>query len=51
MIFAYVQMSNYITTPLPPFRSRFDLIDWMQLFGGEDAIRGPVASVGFVSEF
>lgn len=51
MIFAYVQMSSYITAPLPPFRSQFDLMDWMQSFGGEDIIRGPVASVGFISEF
>ncbi len=51
MIFAYVQTNSYITAPLPEFRSRFVLMDWLKSFGGEAVIRGPVASVGFISEF
>ncbi|KAJ6636781.1 Phosphatidylethanolamine-binding protein 4 [Pseudolycoriella hygida] len=51
MIFAYVQMSNYLTAPLPAYRSRFVLMDWLDSFGGEDTLRGPVASVGYITEF
>ncbi|XP_037028410.1 phosphatidylethanolamine-binding protein 4-like [Bradysia coprophila] len=51
MIFVYVQTKSYISAPLPPFRTRFVLMDWLNSFGGESSIRGPVASVGFISEF
>lgn len=51
MIFAYEQMELEIDVPQPESRVKFDPISWMELFGGEDVLRGPVASIGFISEF
>lgn len=51
MIFAYEQLEIEIEAPQPDGRAKFDPIAWMESFGGEDVIRGPVASIGFKSEF
>lgn len=51
MIFAYEQMETEIDVPQPDGRMKFNPINWMESFGGEDVIRGPVASIGFTSEF
>lgn len=51
MIFAYEQIETEIDVPQPDGRAKFDPIAWMESFGGEDVIRGPVASIGFTSEF
>lgn len=44
-------MESEIDVPQPDSRVKFDPIAWFESFGGEDIIRGPVASIGFVSEF
>lgn len=44
-------MEAEIDVPQPDGRTKFDPIAWMESFGGEDVIRGPIASVGFKSEF
>lgn len=44
-------MDNEIDVPQPDSRSKFEPIKWMDSFGGEDVLRGPVASIGFISEF
>lgn len=44
-------METEIDVPQPDGRAKFDPIAWMESFGGEDVIRGPVASIGFTSEF
>lgn len=51
MIFAYEQLENEIEVPQPDGRAKFNPITWMETFGGEDVIRGPVASIGFKTEF
>lgn len=51
MIFAYEQLEIEIEVPQPDGRTKFDPIAWMESFGGEDIIRGPVGSIGFKSEF
>lgn len=51
MLFAYEQMELEIDVPQPEARVKFDPISWMESFGGEDVLRGPVASIGFISEF
>lgn len=51
MIFAYEQMELEIDVPQPDGRAKFDPTKWMDSFGGDDVLRGPVASIGFVSEF
>lgn len=51
MIFAYEQLELEIEVPQPDGRAKFNPIAWMESFGGEDIIRGPVASIGFKSEF
>ncbi|XP_031625891.1 protein RICE FLOWERING LOCUS T 1-like [Contarinia nasturtii] len=51
MVFAYEQLEHEIEVPQPDSRAKFDPISWMESFGGEDVIRGPVASIGFKSEF
>lgn len=51
MIFAYEQLEHDIEVPQPEARAKFDLLAWMESFGGEEVIRGPVASIGFKTEF
>lgn len=51
MVFVYEQLEHEIEVPQPEGRAKFDPISWMESFGGEDVIRGPVASIGFKSEF
>lgn len=51
MIFAYEQLENDIEVQQPEGRAKFNPITWMETFGGEDVVRGPVASIGFKSEF
>ena len=51
MFFAYEQQVDDMNVPLPEHRSRFDLSDWIESFGGENAVRGPIASIGYVSEY
>lgn len=51
MIFAYEQMEAEIDVPQPESRLKFDPTAWMESFGGEEIIRGPISSIGFTSEF
>lgn len=51
MIFAYEQLEPEIEVLQPEGRAKFDLLAWFESFGGEEVIRGPVASIGFKSEF
>lgn len=51
MIFAFEQLESEIEVPQPESRSKFDLLAWFESFGGEEVIRGPVAAIGFQSEF
>lgn len=37
--------------PVPDNRARFELMDWIQMVGGENILRGPIASIGFTSEY
>lgn len=51
MIFAYEQLELEIDVPQPDGRTKFRPFEWMESFGGEDILRGPIASIGFVSEY
>lgn len=51
MTFAYEQMAILDGVPVPASRMRFSLADWLEILGGDDVIRGPVASGGYISEF
>lgn len=51
MVFLYEQLEHEIDVPQPDGRAKFDPIQFMESFGGEDVIRGPVASIGFKTEF
>lgn len=51
MIFVYEQLEYEIEVPQPNGRAKFNLMSWMESFGGEDVIRGPIGSIGFKSEF
>lgn len=51
MVFAYEQMESIAEPPVPENRARFELMPWIDLIGGENILRGPIASIGFVSEY
>lgn len=51
MIFAYEQMETIADPPVPENRARFELMSWINVIGGENILRGPIASIGFVSEY
>lgn len=51
MIFAYEQLELEIDVPQPDGRVKFQPKEWMESFGGEDILRGPIASIGFTSEY
>lgn len=51
MCFAYEQLASLENAPIPANRARFALMPWFESVGGEDILRGPVASIGFITEF
>lgn len=51
MLFVYEQMIALDAAPAPAYRARFSLADWFEALGGEDVVRGPVASGGYIAEF
>lgn len=51
MVLAYEQLVVLDGAPVPAYRARFVLADWFDVLGGDEVVRGPVASGGFIAEF
>lgn len=51
MVLAYEQLVVLDGAPVPAYRVRFVLADWFDVLGGDEVVRGPVASGGFIAEF
>lgn len=51
MVLAYEQLAVLDAAPVPEYRARFVLAVWFEALGGDEVVRGPVASGGFVAEF
>lgn len=51
MIIAYEQIEAIVNPTPVENRARFELTEWIDSIGGENVLRGPIASVGFISEY
>lgn len=51
MVIAYEQVAPIVDPTEIEHRARFELMNWIDSIGGEDILRGPIASVAFVSEY
>lgn len=51
MIIAYEQIEPIVNPIVPENRARFELMPWIDSIGNEKVLRGPIASIGFLSEY